>query len=194
MKKTLLKHENIVNMTNIDGETALLPAIKNNNTEMVKILIEAGADISNTKIIELATNENNENKSLIIPELIDESFTKKINVPKKSNYKIFTNCKFKKGFFVDKRDGNKYEAITIGTQKWMAENLKYTSDKKLKEIKDKQKWKDNKVSDGYCYYNNTKSKSNIYGVLYQWETAKTAFPKDWHLASEKEWVELINYP
>jgi len=43
-----------------------------------------------------------------------------------------------------------------------------------------------------CYKNNP-ANADIYGRLYDFETAKKACPIGWHLPTEKEWEELIRY-
>ena len=42
-------------------------------------------------------------------------------------------------------------------------------------------------------YDNEESNVYKYGRLYDWETAKTVCPSDWHLPSDNEWMQLINY-
>jgi uncharacterized protein (TIGR02145 family) len=76
--------------------------------------------------------------------------------------------------FTDSRDGKVYKKIKIGTQEWMAENLNYLTGNSI------------------CYDDND-SICNIYGRLYDWETAKNACPSGWHLPSDAEWVTLTNF-
>ena len=76
--------------------------------------------------------------------------------------------------FVDNRDGKVYKTIKIGTQIWMAENLKYTT------------------VNSWCY-NDSSSYCKIYGRLYTWTAAKTACPAGWHLPSDTDWSTLESY-
>jgi len=109
----------------------------------------------------------------------------------------------------DARDGYHYDAVRIGNQVWMAENLKY-----LPSVVGPSS---NSQTIPYYYvygYNGTdvniaKETSNFanYGVLYNWSAAMSGYsssmenpsnvqgicPTGWHLPSEAEWVELRDY-
>lgn|SRR5690554_374368 len=97
-------------------------------------------------------------------------------------------------FFEDARDGNIYQTVTIGSQVWMAENLKY-----LPSVADPLTGSVT-VSTSYVYgYSGTdveaaKATANYitYGVLYNWKAATTACPSGWHLPNDAEWSELTD--
>lgn len=113
------------------------------------------------------------------------------NACKKDDNKVVYN----RGSFTDPRDSIVYQTVTIGTQVWMAENLRY-----LPSVVGPYTGSDT-IPYYYVYdYNGinvseAKAKANytIYGVLYNWVAAKIACPSGWHLPSDLEWKQLINY-
>src|SRR5690554_3290636 len=97
--------------------------------------------------------------------------------------------------FTDPRDGNVYQTVTIGTQVWMAENLKYLPSV-VGPATDSRKTAYYYV-DGYdgTSVGAAKATANYttYGVLYNWPAAMNACPTGWHLPSDAEWTELTDY-
>ncbi len=96
-------------------------------------------------------------------------------------------------------DGNVYKTITIGTQTWMAENLrttKYNDGTAIPKITSDTEWK-NLSTGAYCTYNNTTRADSIsvFGCLYNWHAVNTGklSPSGWHVPSKAEWQTLIDY-
>ena len=95
-------------------------------------------------------------------------------------------------------DGNTYKTITIGTQVWMAENLKTTKFKDgtaIPLVTDNTAW-NNLSTPGYCWYNNdATTNKNTYGAFYNWYTVNTGklCPTGWHVSTHLEWKVLTNY-
>lgn len=94
-------------------------------------------------------------------------------------------------------DGNVYNTVTIGTQVWMAENLKttkYNDGTSIPNVTDNTAWK-NLATPGYCWYNNLATYKDTYGALYNWfavNTGKLA-PTGWHVATDAEWTTLTTF-
>jgi uncharacterized protein (TIGR02145 family) len=97
-------------------------------------------------------------------------------------------------------DGNTYKTITIGTQTWMAENLrttKYRNNEVIPNVTDATAW-GNASSGAYCNFNNTKNIDTIaiYGRLYNWFAvgdSRNIAPVGWHVPTDAEWTMLTDY-
>lgn len=94
-------------------------------------------------------------------------------------------------------DGNVYKTVKIGTQTWMAENLKTTRYKDgttIPAVTDASVWSST-TSGAWCNYNNSSANETIYGKLYNWYAVNTAklAPEGWHVPSDAEWTTLYNY-
>lgn len=95
-------------------------------------------------------------------------------------------------------DGNVYDVALIGTQLWMADNLKttrYTDGSVMPNVTDNTAWT-NLNTPAYCWYNNDAItyKSN-YGALYNWYAANSSnlCPLNWHVPTDAEWSVLVTY-
>jgi uncharacterized protein (TIGR02145 family) len=95
-------------------------------------------------------------------------------------------------------DGNVYETVTIGTQVWMAENLKvthYRNGDLIPNVTDNATWA-GLTSGAYCEYNNDPNNVATYGRLYNWYSAndsRNIAPAGWHVPSDEEWQVLADY-
>ncbi|MBG0859552.1 MAG: fibrobacter succinogenes major paralogous domain-containing protein [Bacteroidales bacterium] len=94
--------------------------------------------------------------------------------------------------------GNDYPIVQIGTQIWMAENLKttrYNDETSIPNVTDPAEWL-NLTAPGYCWYNNDAATYKItYGALYNWYAVNTGklCPAGWHVPSEPEFYVLDDY-
>jgi uncharacterized protein (TIGR02145 family) len=107
------------------------------------------------------------------------------------------NSKVSYGTLTD-QDGNIYKTVTIGTQTWMAENLRTTkyNDGTNIPLIDYISWQ--YVNTGaFCNFNKTKNVDTIatYGRLYNWYAASTGklAPKGWHVPTDEDWMTLSNF-
>ncbi len=91
-------------------------------------------------------------------------------------------------------EGNVYNIVTIGTQRWLRENLKVTRYNDGTPITYINFDSINREA-AYCWYMNTEEYKNIYGALYNWFAVNTGklCPSGWHIATEEDWKTLINY-
>lgn len=103
-------------------------------------------------------------------------------------------------YTVEDIDGNVYKTVRIGSQMWMAENLrttKYQNGDAIQNILDDSEWI--KLTLGaYCNYKNTTNEDTIatFGRLYNWYTIsdiRNVAPKGWHVPTDEEWLTLINF-
>ncbi len=96
-------------------------------------------------------------------------------------------------------DGNIYQTVLIGEQRWMAENLKTTRYRDGSAIEfpgdDSLEWENN-TNGAYAWYNNDPGNKNIYGALYNWYAVtsdKELCPAGWHVSTSADWARLISY-
>jgi uncharacterized protein (TIGR02145 family) len=95
-------------------------------------------------------------------------------------------------------EGNRYQVIKIGSQWWMAENLKttkYANGEWIINVTGSKTWP--ALSTGaYCNYGNDFNNKAIYGNLYNWHAvtdSRHIAPVGWHVPTDHEWQILINY-
>jgi uncharacterized protein (TIGR02145 family) len=98
-------------------------------------------------------------------------------------------------------DGNSYKTVYIGTQKWLAENLKvskYNDGTAIPNESDDTQWSD--LTGAWAYYNNDASNDSKYGKLYNWYAVspttngnKNVCPTGWHVPTDVEWTILTDY-
>jgi hypothetical protein len=96
-------------------------------------------------------------------------------------------------------DGNEYKTVTIGTQTWMAENLrttKYNDGSNIPNVTNNNSWFILRTG-AYSNYKNTTNADTIatFGRLYNWYTVNTGklAPQGWHVPTNSEWIILTTY-
>ena len=108
----------------------------------------------------------------------------------------------KPGPIITDIDGNTYKTVYIGTQQWMAENLKvskYSDGTTIPNITDNTQWS-NLTSGAWTYYDNYVVNNTKYGKLYNWYAVspttngnKNVCPAGWHVSTDAEWSILTDY-
>ena len=93
-------------------------------------------------------------------------------------------------------DGNVYPTVEIGSQLWMAANLKTTTfqnGEKIEQIKSNSKWKNTKNT-GYCTYDNVENEQEN-GFLYNGYAVfdeRRICPQGWRVPTDEDWATLLN--
>jgi len=110
------------------------------------------------------------------------------------NFKCIGNPIGKFGDCIKDIEGNTYKTVTIGSQTWMAENLKvskYNDGTPIPNVTDSLQWFDVK-SGAWCNYKNLDSNGVNYGKLYNWYVISTQkiCPTGWHVPTQKDWQKL----
>lgn len=91
-------------------------------------------------------------------------------------------------------EGNTYKTIQIGTQTWMAENLrtqKFKDGTDIEYIAEAASWKALETSAYSWYYTDT----IVSGALYNWYAVNTGdlCPDGWSVPTDADWTELTDY-
>jgi hypothetical protein len=92
-------------------------------------------------------------------------------------------------------DGNIYKTVRIGSQTWMAENLKttlYNDGTKIPHVTDDSRWVTLETGAYRWYMNDENQYKGLYGALYNWYTVKGGklCPVGWHVPGDEEWKKL----
>lgn len=93
---------------------------------------------------------------------------------------------------VEDVDAHVYHQVKIGNQVWMLENLKttkYRNGDPIPNIETNSEWGDC-TSAACCWYGNSSSYEDVYGVLYNHNAAcdQRVPPIGWHVPSDEEWM------
>jgi uncharacterized protein (TIGR02145 family) len=94
-------------------------------------------------------------------------------------------------------DGNKYHAVTIGTQTWLRENFRgthYANGDPIPNVTSAEEW--SQLSTGaYCWYNNDPKLGQEYGGIYNHPAAADSreFIEGYGVPTNRNFVALCNY-
>jgi uncharacterized protein (TIGR02145 family) len=96
------------------------------------------------------------------------------------------------------QQGNVYKTIVIGTQEWMAENLKttiYRNGNAIANVTDNDQWL-GLTTGAWASYNNDSYYDCPCGKLYNWyavSDSRNVCPTGWHEPTDAEWTTLTNF-
>ena len=99
---------------------------------------------------------------------------------------------------VSDADGNIYKTVRIGTQTWMAENLKttkYNDSTAIPLLEKDADWATTRTPAYTWYENDTSRYKKVYGALYKGYTviSNKLCPLGWHVPSDPEWIVLFDF-
>jgi uncharacterized protein (TIGR02145 family) len=95
-------------------------------------------------------------------------------------------------------DGNIYKTIPIGTQEWMAENLrttKFNDGTAISLVTVSTQWIDS-FTPAYCWFDDSETLyGKMYGATYNWFAVSSGnlCPAGWHVPADSEWQTLVSY-
>lgn len=95
-------------------------------------------------------------------------------------------------------EDNTYQTVVIGTQTWMAENLKTTTlndGTDIQNITDNEEWLSTEDA-AYCWYNNDEARyKDQYGGIYNGYAVRTGklCPSGWHVPTKEDWEILVSF-
>jgi uncharacterized protein (TIGR02145 family) len=97
-------------------------------------------------------------------------------------------------------DGNQYPSVIIGTQEWMAENLRtsqYANGQVIHTGLDPYLWNGlNNPVPLWCHFNNDNQLENVYGKLYNYWAVihpSSLCPNGWRVPTAMDWSDLFVY-
>ena len=98
-------------------------------------------------------------------------------------------------------NGNTYKIISIGDQKWMAENLnvnKFRNGDPIALVNSREEWTraGREGKPAMCFLDDSTENSEKYGGLYNWYAVndpRGLCPEGWRLPGDLDWMELIGY-
>ena len=101
---------------------------------------------------------------------------------------------------VNDYDGNSYDVITIGTQKWLKQNLvtsHFSNGDIIPNVTDGVAWSTLTAS-GMCFYNNDSVMfADAFGAIYNGyvaiSTTRNVCPLEWHVATDSDWKILEKF-
>lgn len=91
-------------------------------------------------------------------------------------------------------EGNIYKTVKIGSQWWMAENLRtniFRDGRPIQQLQGNTDWEN--ANAAYCIYDNN---NNSPGYLYNYEAVSSPnglAPEGWHIPTDEEWKQMEKF-
>lgn len=188
--------------TNVSATSAKLNATVNPNFLSTVVTFEFGNSVSYGSVITASqsplTSSTSMNANAIITGLTNGTeYHYRVKAENQLGITYGDDVTFMTSSDPTDYDGNVYLTIIIGTQTWMAENLKtshYNDGSAIPLITNGASWP-GATSGGYCAYGFDPANLSIYGALYNWASVNTGklCPVGWHVPTDSEWLLLTSY-
>ena len=187
--------------------TYVLQVIGNGYSYTAKLISQSKSD-NKTEIIYLETGKTNSNapkkSKSSVTTMFYSSGDRLIYKGSSGNLTTIvadvpTNSKSIDFYFFECKDvdGNYYPIVKIGSQIWMAENLKTSKYRNNVAITDKTNLSSWEFLSSEAYSNyNSESHTAYYGKLYNWYAIKNhngLAPLGWHISTDDDWMSLTNF-
>lgn len=166
-----------------------------------KLDVNGTIGVNDNKITGVANPENGKdaaNKDYVDDIIAtNKDYVDSISAVNKDHVDALINQLSKAGAIAVDIDGNVYPTVRIGSQIWMAENLKTTrlnDGTAIPLVTENDLWA-NSTTPAYCWYDNTEVNKKTYGALYNWYVVTTnkLCPTGWHVPSRAQWTKLENF-
>jgi uncharacterized protein (TIGR02145 family) len=101
-------------------------------------------------------------------------------------------------------EGNKYTTVNIGSQIWMAENLKtasFSNGDPIQELRSDSEWGrplnfPEVIKPGWSYYENNPSNNEIHGKIYNWYAIadnRNCCPDGWRIPTRSDFETMFGF-
>jgi uncharacterized protein (TIGR02145 family) len=147
-------------------------------------------------IITKSTSKNIEDRYRSCDFILNYITSQKISEANLEEKTVVNNFSFN-----ENEASTKYPSVKIGNQVWMTENLNVSTFRNgdvIPEAKTDEEWQNagNRGLPAWCYYENKQENGEKYGKLYNWYAVndhRGLAPDGWHVPSDKEWSNLIDF-
>jgi len=178
-------------------DTSIAAGITSTDTTIWNNKLDSFTETQNlADVIAINNSANSQIKNITNPTDAQDAATKAyVDALKESIYNELLDAGL--NGIVKDIEGNTYKTIKIGTQVWMAENLRVTKlndGKAIQQITSIGSWPYDSTR-CYCWYNNEIKYKNTYGALYNWHILDTGniCPEGWHVPKDTEWTILTDF-
>jgi uncharacterized protein (TIGR02145 family) len=188
-----------LSFSNISETSARLNATVNPNFLSTTIYFEFGTNTSYGSVVTASqsplTGSTNTNTSATITGLtagVEYHF--RVKAENQLGISYGQDMTFMTSGLLLDYDGNQYNTVVIGTQTWMAENLKtihYNDGSEIPLVSNSASWA-GALSGAYCTFGFNAANLATYGALYNWYSVNTGklCPVGWHVPTDIEWLLL----